>query len=264
LYTINFRIGDDMVVDTHHGLAPVCGIRQNRAMIQPVSASPSDRVMTAASLAQDLSAAIHAHRIAPGTKLREDELSDIYSVSRTIVRSALQALAHQKLVDIQRNRGASVASPTPRDAHDVFEARIMIEPQMAQAAAQKAMPDDIAILRQHIADEHAAVLAGDRGQALALSGQFHVEIARMADQSIIAEFVRSLVERSSLIIALYWRKPSTLCESDAHHALLAALAAHDGPATHKLMTQHLTDLHSSLDLHMQVSEIVNLKDALRR
>ncbi|MBU0778514.1 MAG: GntR family transcriptional regulator, partial [Alphaproteobacteria bacterium] len=60
------------------------------------------------------------------------------------------------------------------------------------------------------------------------------------------------------------RKPSTLCESDAHHALLAALASHDGPATHKLMTQHLTDLHSSLDLHMQVSEIVNLKDALRR
>ena len=116
--------------------------------------------MTAASLAQDLSAAIHAHRIAPGTKLREDELSDIYSVSRTIVRSALQALAHQKLVDIQRNRGASVASPTPRDAHDVFEARIMIEPQMAQAAAQKAMPDDIAILRQHIADEHVRRAGG--------------------------------------------------------------------------------------------------------
>lgn len=73
--------------------------------------SSTDRAVSAEALAQDLSAAIHAHRIAPGMKLGEDDLSDVYGVSRTIVRSALQTLAHQKLVDIKRNRGAFVASP---------------------------------------------------------------------------------------------------------------------------------------------------------
>jgi DNA-binding GntR family transcriptional regulator len=265
LYTIVTQIGDKAARWHRGGVAARSGIRQYRLM-KPTSPPPSstDRAVSAEALAQDLSAAIHAHRIAPGMKLGEDDLSDVYGVSRTIVRSALQTLAHQKLVDIKRNRGAFVASPSPRDASEVFEARIMIEPHMAEVAALKATPQDIAVLRQHIADEHAAVVAGDRGQALALSGRFHLEIARMADQATIADFVRSLVERSSLIIALYWRKQSTLCESGAHHALLDALAVHDGPATHELMKHHLLDLQGGLDLHKQASENLSLKDALRR
>ena len=40
--------------------------------------------------------AILTHALTPGTKLPEDELGEVYSVSRTIVRSALQSLAHDR------------------------------------------------------------------------------------------------------------------------------------------------------------------------
>ena len=69
---------------------------------------------TSDTIAGRLAIAIHEHRLAPGTKLVEDDVGEIYGVSRTVVRAALQKLSHDRLVTIQRNRGAIVAQPTIR------------------------------------------------------------------------------------------------------------------------------------------------------
>lgn len=217
---------------------------------------------TSDSIAQALSLAIHEHKIAPGTKLGEDELAEIYGVSRTVVRAALQSLHHCKLVDIRRNRGASVASPSITEAHEVFEARELLEPRTARNAAKHATPSDIALLERHITDEHAALDAADPGRALYLSGLFHTEIARIAQQATVAGFIETLVARSSLIIALYWRRESALCEKHAHHALVKALAEHNEDQAEELMRSHLVDLHSALNLREQNARTLSLKDAL--
>ena len=106
---------------------------------------------SAESLANDLEKAIHEHRIAPGAKLSEEELGDIYGVSRTTVRAALQALTHRRLIEHQRNRGAFVAQPSVREAREVFEARALLEPQTARAAAERATPADIHALANALA-----------------------------------------------------------------------------------------------------------------
>ena len=200
------------------------------------------------TISNALSQAIHEHRLAPGTKLGEDELSDIYGVSRTIVRTALQTLAHQQIVEIKRNRGAYVAQPSLTEAQEVFEARELLEPRTARSAAMNATSSDVVLLRDHITQEHAAIDAGDRGRALSLSGQFHIEVARIAKQQTIADMINVLIARSSLIIALYWRRESALCESQAHHALIKAIGDNDGPRAEELMQSHLVDLHSALNL----------------
>ena len=200
------------------------------------------------TISNALSQAIHEHRLAPGTKLGEDDLSDIYGVSRTIVRTALQSLAHQQIVEIKRNRGAYVAQPSLTEAQEVFEARELLEPRTARSAAMNATSSDVVLLRDHITQEHAAIDAGDRGRALSLSGQFHIEIARIAKQQTIADMINVLIARSSLIIALYWRRESALCESQAHHALIKAIGDNDGARAEELMQSHLVDLHSALNL----------------
>lgn len=211
-------------------------------------APPATATTTADAIALALSEAIHEHRLPPGTRLGEDELSDIYGVSRTIIRAALHTLAHQQIVDIRRHRGASVAKPSLIEAQEVFEARELLEPRTARSAARYATPADIALLQDHISREHAALNAGDRGRALNLSGQFHLEIARIAQQKTIADMISVLIARSSLVIALYWRRERALCESQAHHALIKALADNDGPRSEELMKNHLVDLHSALNL----------------
>lgn len=208
--------------------------------------------------------AIHEHRLSPGTKLGEDEIGEVYGVSRTIVRTALQSLAHIQLVEMHRNRGAFVAQPSQQEAREVFEARELLEPRTAHMAAARATAADIDTLRAHIAEEHAAMAAGDRGRALHLSGLFHIEIARIAGQTTIAGFVDELIARSSLIIALYWRRESALCESHAHHDLIEAIAGRDGPSAEDLMRSHLVDLHSALDLHRSAAPARSLKEALQK
>lgn len=222
----------------------------------------TDRKLQTAEVTEALIVAIHQHRIAPGAKLGEDELSEIFSVSRTIIRAALHSLAHLHLVEVRRNRGAFVAQPSVREANEVFEARALVEPRMAERAANRATKSDIKRLQKHIRKEHAALAKSDSGKALHLSGLFHVEIARIADQTTIGGIVEALIARSSLIIALYWRRESALCEQHAHESLVEAIAIGDGTRAADLMHSHLEHLHAALDLDERNLPQLSLKAAL--
>jgi DNA-binding GntR family transcriptional regulator len=223
---------------------------------EAVKDAASERVMA------ELALAIHEHRLQPGAKLSEDEVGAVYGVSRTVVRAALQQLAHDRLVELRRNRGAYVAQPSVREAREVFEARALLEPRTARSAAERVTEADITALRRHIEDEHAALDMGEPGRALHLSGLFHIEIARIAQQDTIEDFIRQLIARSSLIIALYRQRRTALCESHAHDALLNALASGNGDLAEELMKSHLLDLVSSLDLRNVNSAPRTLQEAL--
>lgn len=225
--------------------------------IDPSPASSAEAIVA------QLTEAVHEHRVLPGMKLNEDEVGEVFGVGRTVVRQALRSMAHGGLVTIERNRGAFVAKPTVKEAREVFEARALLEPQTARAAAERITDRDVALLAQHIDMEHAALDTGEAGQALKLSGVFHIEIARIADQATIESFIRQLVARSSLVIALYWRKRTALCESHAHHALLDAFRNRDAEKAEDLMKGHLLDLVSQLDLRDTLDEGRTLREALR-
>ena len=220
--------------------------------------------VTADQIADQLTEAVHEHRLQPGAKLREDEVCEIFGVSRTIVRQALRSLEFAGLLTIEKNRGAFVSKPTLKEAHEVFQARALLEPTTARAAAERARDADIEILERHIEAEHAALAQDEAGLALKLSGDFHLEIARIADQHTIEQFLRQLISRSSLVIALYWRRRNALCESNAHHALVDAFRKHDGSIAEELMKGHLLDIYSQLDLREYDEGSSSLKEALRK
>ncbi len=220
--------------------------------------------VTADQIADQLTEAVHEHRLQPGAKLREDEVCEIFGVSRTIVRQALRSLEFAGLLTIEKNRGAFVSKPTLKEAHEVFQARALLEPTTARAAAERARDADIEILERHIEAEHAALAQDEAGLALKLSGDFHLEIARIADQHTIEQFLRQLISRSSLVIALYWRRRNALCESNAHHALLDAFRNRDGANAEELMKGHLLDIYSQLDLREREDGATSLRDALKR
>src|SRR5450432_3756752 len=91
--------------------------------------------------------AVVEHRLPPGAKLTEEQLGAVFGVSRTIVRSALQALAHDHIVTIERNRGAFVSAPTIADAQDIFFSRRLVESGIAMEVAAIHGAEDVARLR---------------------------------------------------------------------------------------------------------------------
>src|SRR5258708_7472822 len=76
--------------------------------------------------------AIVEHRLLPGARLVEDQLAELFGVSRMRIRSVLQALARDKVVTLHRNRGATVAKPSVKEAKEVFAARRLIEGALAR------------------------------------------------------------------------------------------------------------------------------------
>ncbi|MDQ8035371.1 MAG: GntR family transcriptional regulator [Bordetella sp.] len=95
-------------------------------------------------------------RLPTGTKLGEERLVELTGVSRSRIRQVLGRLAHEKLVTLIPNRDVLVASPSPEEALHVLQTRRIVEAEVAATLAEKATPDSIARLRQHIDDEGAA------------------------------------------------------------------------------------------------------------
>ncbi|MEX6508867.1 GntR family transcriptional regulator [Jiella sp. M17.18] len=221
------------------------------------------RSARAQAIHREILTAILEHKLPSSTRLPEDEIGALYNASRTIVRSALEALWHDGVVTIEPHRGAFVSRPTPREAEEVFQARMLIEPSLAARAAERIAPADIARLRLHLAEEEAANAAEDRHRAILLSGAFHTLIAEVADQAVLAGFVRELVSRSSLIVALYWRRREVTCDSHAHDRLVGALEARDGEGAASAMLRHIEELLSGLDLDAESRPAPALAEILR-
>jgi DNA-binding GntR family transcriptional regulator len=208
-------------------------------------------------------AAIFEHRLPPGTKLGEDRLAGIFGVSRARIRRVLPRLAHDGVVHLEPNRGAFVARPTVEQARDVFEARRVIEPGIVQAMLRK--PNQRALisrLRQHVAAERQARQANDVRAIVRLSGEFHILLAEMAGNALLARTLRELAILTCLIIALYDKPSVPHCLGDEHAAIVEALAAGEGKHVAHLMIEHLDHVEEGLELSSGEDVPVDLQEVL--
>lgn len=228
--------------------------------INTTDIQPEDR---AQHIRDNLRSAIADRRLAPGTKLSEAEVGTLFDVSRTVVRSALQMLAFEGLVRIERNRGAFVSNPTPEEAREIFASRRLIEPGIVAAAASKVTARDISELRSHLKEEEFYM--NQRGPdarraEIKASGEFHLKLALVAGNTILIKFMDELVARSSLVIALYGRSGVSSCGHGEHGALIDALEKGDVEKARHLMLHHIDHIEADLDL--RTTEGLALKDAL--
>lgn len=233
---------------------------------------PRPTAAAAAPAAEDLPAegmtedAVHAHvaaaiidrRLPPGTKLVEQNLGKVFGVSRARVRAVIARLAHEKMVTVEPNRGARVASPSVEEARQVFEARRLIEDGIVRAAAARMDGPALARLTAHVEAEADARRRRDRQAAIRLSGEFHLLLAEIGGNLVLLDFLRELVSRSSLVIAVYERPGSADCTDHGHRDLLARLAAGDAEGAAAVMAAHMAEITDSLDLSAQREEGIDL------
>lgn len=192
--------------------------------------------------------AIFEHRLAPGTKLREVSLAELFGVSRAVVRNVLARLGHAHLVELRPNRGAVVATPSIEESRQVFEARRAIEDAIVAKVARGARPKDVAMLRKWVASEEAAYARGDERGGVRLSVDFHRRLAALAGNAVLARYLDELVSRTPLIALAHRGHAPAPCGCEDHHALVDAIAARDESRAVALMRAHIGHLEAALDL----------------
>jgi DNA-binding GntR family transcriptional regulator len=222
-------------------------VRSPRAARAPVAAAapPGD---VEQRIYDSVFEGVMGHRLPPGTKLPEQALCALFEASRSTVRKVLQRLAHDHIVELRPNKGAIVASPTPEETRQIFEARRAVEAAIVRLAARHATREDVADLRRQLAREHEAVHRFDQPAWSRLASTFHLRLAQLARNPILERYLVELVSRCSLIVALYEAPGNASCEHDEHGALVDCIARGDAEGAVRLMGDHLTTLERHVEL----------------
>ena len=204
--------------------------------------------------------AMYDGRLASGDKLpSERELGKRFGASRVAVREALRALEHRGLLEVRQGPAgghfvrALDASVVSRDFRTLMrlgrltgtqltEARLLVEPEVARLAAERATDVDVKELRAVLEERAAAAGTGSNPRALDLD--FHRRIAVASHNPVHAVAIHALVDLEADIVA-----PNGLAaDADraevelAHAALIAAIEVRDGARAFAIMKAHIADV----------------------
>jgi DNA-binding FadR family transcriptional regulator len=183
----------------------------------------------------------------------ERALAESLGISRRAVRRALEVLEAEGLVWRRQGSGTYVGappleSPATADFAEVMEARLRIEPQLAQLAALRADAAAVARLRDILAHLESAADADARELwdsalhreiARAAGNRFFLTVFDAMDQARLDDNWRRIRERA--------RSTANLSVYRAQHrAIVDAIAAHDPVAAGEAMLAHIRALNDNL------------------
>jgi len=201
---------------------------------------------TTSVIVDSLTRSIVEHRLQPGEKLVEQKLADQFGVSRTLVRQALYRLSQNRLIHIEPARGAFVAAPSVEEAQQVFEVRRMLEAGMTRAFMAQATQEQIDALQDHMTLERAALAADDVSARTELLGNFHVRMAQLMGNAVLAHLLMDLISRSALITLMYQSDNAASHSHEEHQAIVDAIRAKDEALALNLMDSHLRHVEQAL------------------
>jgi GntR family transcriptional regulator of vanillate catabolism len=189
----------------------------------------------------------------PGERLNEVQIAARYGVSRTPVRTALQQLAGEGLVEYRDNRGFFVRQFAVADVIDAFEMRALAEGLAARLAAERGLsPEDEIEIEKALEEGDAGLQLSDPAEARsaysAANDRFHGTIQRAARSRLVAD-----------VIALCNTIPQTLSQNvmsfsveavqpraHQHHEIYSAILARKPREAEELMRAHVLDVRHAV------------------
>lgn len=197
-------------------------------------------------IAQQVVESILAQKLAPGDRLGEQELAELFSVSRTMVREALMQLQARGFVEVRTRKGWYVVEPSVEQARDAFSARRIVEAGILRDAG-KPLQTALLQLRQHIDQEKQAIEEGNPATRAFLLADFHVCLAQCLGQRLLCDVLRDLTARTTLAATLYQSKHDA-AESCAEHAdIVLALEQGDPALAETRMLDHIGNVEHALN-----------------
>jgi DNA-binding GntR family transcriptional regulator len=200
--------------------------------------------------------ALLSGQLNPGDRLAEGELAAALGISRTPIREALRQLESDGLVVVLPHRGTFVRTLNPRRGRQLYEARLLLEPAAARAAAARITDQQLEELRPLLDSALHEANAGDMGGASVDNEAFHVAVLKIADNDVLLELWSRVWAEWQLFRVCAWRnKPQRPRAVAAEHtALYEALAARDESRAAAIMTEHLAHAWSYVERFLATTD----------
>jgi DNA-binding GntR family transcriptional regulator len=196
-------------------------------------------------IAQQVVESILAQKLAPGERLGEQELAELFGVSRTLVREALMQLQARGFVEVRTRKGWYVVEPSVEEARDAFSARRIIESGILREAGRP-LQSVLRKLRDHIAQEEQAIEEADAATRAFLLADFHVCLAECLGQRLLCDVLRDLTARTTLAASLYQSKHDAGQSCAEHAGIVAALESGDLDLARERMLAHIGSVEDAL------------------
>lgn len=218
---------------------------------------PVERQTLAKVVMRQLTEYVQAGNLTPGEALPpQHELARQFSVSRTVLREAMQGLAAAGLIEIRPGSGCYVREPdlsvdaealfeayTHESALDVIETRVVVEVELVGLAAKRRTEEDL--LRMNAALERIKQ-ANARGEsAYLLTAEFHRLLAKAAHNGVLYR-VAQLLRKPTVAegVRVERELPDvTVHEYETHLRLFEAVQRGDEQEARQLMREHLEIAH---------------------
>ncbi len=193
-------------------------------------------------------------RLAPGERLKEEELAGELGISRTPIREALAVLQAEGLVDTAPNKGATVRAHDAEDLDDLYRLRALLEGYAASRAAAKMEPEQVAELFASC-ERFEALADGDVSPLVKENVHFHSTIVDAAASGRVAELVRKVIELPLVYRSYIWYSPEQRrISAHFHRQIAVAIEARDTDRAESLMKEHVFEARDMLVAHVRELE----------
>jgi len=174
----------------------------------------------------------------PGAVVREPELTARLGIGRTPVREALRRLAQERLIEVFPRRGMHVTTVDVRDLARLCEVRLVLEPEAAMRAAERATRADLDQIAE-LLTELAARKRRDHRALIELDQRIHRTIYEASHNHFLAETCEAYYAHALRIWMLGLAKTGLKAAVHEHAELLGAILRGNGARAAELMREHV-------------------------
>lgn len=186
--------------------------------------------------------AIEAGGLSAGQPIREEIIAAQVAVSRTPVREAFRILTGEGWLEARTNQGVCVTAWDQKHIEEIFDVRILIEPELARLATPRITASDIAELTSlaetMVCDGHPTPEAVTRMQQA--NDRFHSLLIGRANHETLASLLNSvrkipLVKKTFDAYSEHERSRSNF----QHFEIISAMRDGDAELAHAIMKSHI-------------------------
>jgi len=181
--------------------------------------------------------------IPPGAEIRDADIAERFSVSRSPVRDALLRLEAEGLVVISPRKGYRASPISIADARDLFEFRAVLEAACAANVAAEASDEAMRTLdRFRSMRDYAEGEAHAAPSFVRYNREFHLAIAQLCANQRIRLSTIDLIEQFDRLVTVSICSNQAGSQRDAliaeHCEIIDALQARDGRRAGRILARH--------------------------